>query len=70
MTDTIKWVPVPDLVTIEELYKKAGFTRVMFTGKGPELHNALCLGEKDGTTMTSGTASLIIIVVNTLREDA
>ena len=52
MEDTIKttaWVPVPDRVTIEELYKKAGFTRTMFTGKGPELHSALCLGEKDGT---------------------
>ena len=50
--DTIKtttWVPVPDPITIEELCKKAGFTRTMFTGKGPELHFALCLGEKDGT---------------------
>ena len=52
MEDTNKtttWVPVPDPITIEELYKKAGFTRAMFTGKGPELHSALCLGEKDGT---------------------
>ena len=47
--DTKAWVPVPDLITIEELYKKAGFTRTMFTGKGPELHSALCLGDKDGT---------------------
>jgi hypothetical protein len=46
---TTAWVPVPDRITIEELYKKAGFTRTMFTGKGPELHSALCLGEKDGT---------------------
>jgi len=44
-----EWVPVPDRVTIEELYKKAGFTRTTFTGKGPELHSALCLGKKDGT---------------------
>ena len=46
---TKAWVPVPDRITIEELYKKAGFTRAMFTGKGPELHNVLCLGEKEGT---------------------
>jgi len=52
MEDTIKttaWVPVPDRVTIEELFKKAGFTRTMFTGRGPEFHSVLCLGEKDGT---------------------
>jgi hypothetical protein len=49
MEDTKAWVPVPDGITIEELCKKAGFTRTMFTGKGPELHSALCLGEKDGT---------------------
>ena len=52
MEGTIKtttWVPVPDRITIEELYKKAGITLSMFTGKGPELHSALCLGEKDGT---------------------
>jgi len=47
--DTKAWVPVPDRITIEELYKKAGFTRTMFTGRGPELHNVLYLGEKDGT---------------------
>ena len=47
--DTKAWVPVPDRITIEELYKKAGFTRTMFTGKGPELHNVLCLGVKDST---------------------
>jgi len=47
--DTKAWVPVPDRITIEELYKKAGFTRTMFTGKGPELRSALCLGGKDGT---------------------
>ena len=46
---TTAWTPVPDRITIEELYKKAGFTRTMITGKGPELHSALCLGEKDGT---------------------
>jgi hypothetical protein len=46
---TTTWVPVPDPITIEELYKKAGFTRTMFTGKGPELHNVLYLGQKDGT---------------------
>jgi hypothetical protein len=49
MGDTKAWVPVPDRITIEELYKKAGITRAMFTGRGPELHNVLCLGEKDGT---------------------
>jgi hypothetical protein len=51
MEDTIKttaWVPVPDRVTIEELFVLAGITRAMFTGKGPELHTVLCLGEKDG----------------------
>jgi hypothetical protein len=46
---TTTWVPVPDRITIEELFKNAGFTRTTFTGKGPELHSALCLGEKDGT---------------------
>jgi len=49
MLEITEWVPVPDPITIEELYKKAGFTRAMFTGKGPELHNVLCLGKKDGT---------------------
>jgi hypothetical protein len=49
MLETTTWVPVPDRVTIEELYKKAGFTRTTFTGKGPELHSVLCLGVKDGT---------------------
>ena len=49
MLETTTWVPFPDRITIEELYKNAGFTRAMFTGKGPELHSALCLGEKDGT---------------------
>jgi len=49
MLERTAWVPVPDRITIEELYKKAGFTRTTFTGKGPELHSALCLGKKDGT---------------------
>jgi len=47
MEDTKSWVPVPDLVTIEELFVLAGITRTMFTGKGPELRSVLCLGEKD-----------------------
>lgn len=49
LEDTKAWVSVPVRITIEDLYKKAGFTRTMFTGKGPELHFALCLGDKDGT---------------------
>jgi len=51
MEDTIKttaWIPVPDRVTIEELFVLAGITRAMFTGRGPELRSVLCLGEKDG----------------------
>ena len=47
MLETTTWVPVPDRVTIEDVYKKAGFTRTTFTGKGPEVHTVLCLGEKD-----------------------
>jgi hypothetical protein len=47
MAYTNKWFPRPTWVTIEELYKKEGFTRTMFTGKYSGLSNVLCLGEKD-----------------------